>query len=113
MITKALNLLKLLKINNGLIYLPNGFLTRYLDELKEKSHTSPINLFKGHGGDVSFTNLSFDVPDIDVCVRGILKVKGRFPLHMIATLTKLKEEEIINEIRNNMSSYTENDHRIK
>jgi len=113
MIPKAVNLLMLLKIKNGLVYLAHGFLTRYLDELKEKSPTSPINLFTGHGGDVSFTNLSFDVPDIDVCVRGILKVKGRFPLHMIATLTKLKEEEIINEIRNILSSYPENDPSLK
>ncbi len=110
---KAVNLLMLLKIKNGLVYLAHGFLTRYLDELKEKSRTSPINLFTGHGGDVSFTNLSFDVPDIDVCVRGILKVKGRFPLHMIASLTKLKEEEIINEIRNILSSYPENDPSLK
>jgi asparagine synthase (glutamine-hydrolysing) len=113
MIPKAVNLLTLLKIKNGLVYLAHGFLTRYLNELREKSPTWPINLFTGHGGDVSFTNLSFDIPDIDFCVRGILRVKGRFPLHIIATLTKLKEEEIINEIRNILTSYPEKDPSLK
>jgi len=113
MMPKAENLLMLLRTKNGLIYLAHSFLPRFLEELKGRHGSSPINFFTGHGGDVSFTNLSFDVRDVDRCVRGILRIKGRFPLDIIAALTKIKETEIMHEIRNILSSYPEEDPSLK
>ena len=113
MIPKAENLLTLLRIKNGLVYLGHGFLPRFLEELKDKHRSSPINFFTGHGGDISFTNLSFNVLDVDRWVRSILRVKGHFPLHIIAALTKINETELIDELRNILSSYPEEDLSLK
>jgi asparagine synthase (glutamine-hydrolysing) len=113
MIPKAENLLNLLRIKNGLIYLAHAFLPRYLQELKDYHGSSPINFFTGHGGDVSFTNLSFDIQDIDHCVSGILRVKGRFPIDLVSIATKVASTEIKNEIRNILSSYPEKDPALK
>jgi asparagine synthase (glutamine-hydrolysing) len=113
MIPKAENLLTLLRIKYGLIYLAHAFLPRFLQELKDSHGLSPINFFTGHGGDVSFTNLAFAIEDIDRCVSGILRVKGRFPLQIVSDLTKITPTEMKNEIRNILSSYPEKDPGLK
>lgn len=113
MIPKTENLLMLLRIKNGLVYLAHSFLPRFLDQLKARHGSAPINFFTGHGGDVSFTNLSSAVLDIDSCVRGILSMKGCFPLDIISRLTKINENEIMDEIRNILATYPEEDPSLK
>lgn len=107
MTPKADNMITLLKMKNGLTYLAHSFLPRFLEEIKRNNPSSPINFFTGHGGDVSFTNLSFDIPNIDSCVGGIIGVKGRLPLRLVAALTNIQVAEIRKEIRNILESYPE------
>ena len=113
MVPKATNLLTLIRIKNGLTYLGHGFLPCFLEKVKDRHRSSAINFFTGHGGDVSFTNLSCDIPDIDSCIRSILRLKGCFPIDVISRLTRINEIEIINEIRNILARYPEEDPRLK
>ena len=107
MIPKVSDISMLLKSKNGLVYLAHSFLPRFLGQIQQSYKSGPINFFTGHGGDVSFTNLSFDVKDVDRCVRGIIKVKGRYPVETVAALTNLDELEIRREIRDLLCSYPE------
>jgi asparagine synthase (glutamine-hydrolysing) len=107
MIPRASDISMLLRSKNGLVYLAHSFLPRFLGQIQENHKSGSINFFTGHGGDVSFTNLSFDVNDIDRCVRGIIRVKGRYPVETVAALTNLDEAEIMREIRDLLYSYPE------
>jgi asparagine synthase (glutamine-hydrolysing) len=109
MIPKASDISMLLKAKNGLVYLAHSFLPRFLAQVQYNHKSQMINFFTGHGGDVSFTNLSFDVYDIDRCVRGIIRVKGRYPVETVAALTNLDKAEIMHEIRDLLYSYPERD----
>jgi asparagine synthase (glutamine-hydrolysing) len=97
----------LLKSKNGLVYLAHSFLARFLRQIQQNHKSRSINFFTGHGGDISFTNLSFDVNDIDSCATGIIHVKGRYPVETVAALTNLDKGEIIREIRDLLYSYPE------
>jgi asparagine synthase (glutamine-hydrolysing) len=107
MTPKANNMIALLKMKSGLIYLAHSFLPRFLEEIKMKNPSSPINFFTGHGGDVSFANLSFDIPNLDSCVGGIIRVKGRLPLRIVTSLTGIQVSELWKEIRSVLESYPE------
>lgn len=109
MIPKASDILMLLKSKNGLVYLAHSFLPRFLRQIQQNHKSRSINFFTGHGGDVSFTNLSFDVDDVDSCVRGIIHVKGRYRVETVAALTNLDKAEITCEIRDLLYSYPEQD----
>lgn len=113
MVPTAQNLLTLLRTKNGLVYLAHSFLPRFLEVLKTKYGLSPVNFFTGHGGDVSFTNLLFKVQDVERCVRGIIHVKGRFPLNIITDVTKISKPELMQEIRNILRSYPERNPSFK
>jgi len=104
---QAENLVMLLKIKNGLVYLAHSFLLRLLEEIKHKRTSSRINFFTGHGGDISFTNLSADVEDMNHCVRKILRIEGQFSLDEIRALTNIKKSELKEEIIKILSSYPE------
>jgi asparagine synthase (glutamine-hydrolysing) len=104
---KAENLETLLRNKNGLIYLGRGFLVRLLEEIRLKHASSRINFFTGHGGDISFTNLSVDINDIDDCVWAILSTHGQFPISEIMALTDVKKSELREEIKNILLSYPE------
>jgi asparagine synthase (glutamine-hydrolysing) len=104
---KSENLVMLLKIKNGLIYLAHGFLPRLLEEIRHKHPSSRINFFTGHGGDISFTNLSTDVEDVNDCIRAILHIEGKFTLNEIMALTNIKKSELRDEIIKILSSYPE------
>ena len=110
---KAENLDTLLKDKNGLIYLGHGFLVRLLEEIKLKHPSSRINLFTGHGGDISFTNLSVNINDIDDCVWAILSTHGQFRISEIMALTDIKKSEIREEIKRILLSYPEENPRQK
>ena len=104
---QAENLVTLLKSKDGLIYLGHGFLIRLLEEIRFKHPSSRINLFTGHGGDISFKNLSVDINDIDDCVFAILHTHGQFRLNEIMDLTNVKKSELKEEIKRIFSSYPE------
>jgi asparagine synthase (glutamine-hydrolysing) len=104
---EAEHIVLLLRIKNGLTYLAHSFLPRFLQELKQKHASSRINFFTGHGGDVLFSDMSYNIKDLDSLIRVIFRNLGFFSLGEIAALTKIKESEIVNEIRNLLDSYPE------
>jgi asparagine synthase (glutamine-hydrolysing) len=104
---KAENFDTLLNNKNGLIYLGHGFLVRLLEEIRSKHPSSKINLFTGHGGDISFTNLLVNINDIDDCVWAILSTHGQFPISQIMALTGIKKSELREEIKNILQLYPE------
>jgi asparagine synthase (glutamine-hydrolysing) len=113
MIPKHTDLITLLRIKNGLIYLAHSFLPKFLQKIKDKHELTPVNFFTGHGGDIAFANLSFNVRDVESWARSILRVKGRLPICQVAKLTRLNETQIINELKNILRSYPEKDLSLK
>jgi asparagine synthase (glutamine-hydrolysing) len=87
-------------------------LPRFLEELKDK-YGSSINFFTGHGGDVSFSDLYFNVTNVETWVKSILYGRSQLPLHIVAALTRIKETEIMDELKNILSSYPEEDVSLK
>jgi asparagine synthase (glutamine-hydrolysing) len=104
---QAENLVMLLKSKDGLIYLGHGFLVRLLEEIRFKHPSSRINVFTGHGGDISFTNLSVNINDINDCIWAILHTHGQFRLNEIMALTNIKKSELKEEIKKILSTYPE------
>jgi len=104
---QAEDLIMMLKMKKGLTYLAHSFLLPFLEKVKHKHGSSPINFFTGHGGDILFANLSFEISNLDHLIRGIIHVKGFFSLQEVASLIQIKESEIVDEIRNILSSYPE------
>ncbi len=109
-------LLMMLKIKMGLTYLAHSFFLRFLENLKEKYGTAPVNFFTGHNGGVVFSNLSIivnDLRDLDDLARGIMRVVGYFALTDVASLVHLKENQILDELLGLLDSYPEKDLRQK
>lgn len=113
MIPKDSDLVTLLTMKNGLIYLAHSFLPKFLQKIKNKHELTPVNFFTGHGGDIAFANLSFNVRDVESWARSILRVKGRLPICQVAELTRINETEIINELKNILTTYPEKDLSLK
>lgn len=107
MVPRAEHMLKLLKLKMGLTYVAHSFLLPFLDLVRIKHHNTSINFFTGHGGDVLFANLIFPMKSIDYLVKRIIRVKGFFNLAEVAALIGIKEVEIIDEIKNILCSYPE------
>ena len=104
---RAEHMIKLLKFKMGLTYLGHSFLLPFLDLVRVKHHNTSINFFTGHGGDILFANLIFPMKSIDYLVERIIRVKGFFNLAEVASLIGIKEVEIVDEIKNILSSYPE------
>jgi asparagine synthase (glutamine-hydrolysing) len=113
MIPKATDILNLLNFKNGLVYLAHSFLPRFLQNVKDKNELSPINFFTGHGGDISFANLLFNVRSVESWARSIVRVKGRLPLAIVSELTGVSEAKIIEELKNIFIAYPERDLSLK
>lgn len=101
------DLCMILKMKMGLIYLAHSFLLPFLNEVKHKQGSRSINFFTGHGGDILFADLSFETEDLDNLIRNIIRIKGFLPLQEVMSLAKINEAEIIEEIREILSSYPE------
>jgi asparagine synthase (glutamine-hydrolysing) len=105
---EAKDLTKLLTIKNGLT-LAESFLLRFLGQLKQKYNPAPITLFTGHGGDLLFGNLlRRKIGDFNRLARIVLNVKG-FSISKVAALVGIKESEIVDVIKETLSSYPEKD----
>ena len=101
------DLLMILNMKMGLTYLAHSFLLPFLNKVKLKHGIQPINFFTGHGGDILFADLSFETEDLDNLIRNIIRIKGFLPLQEVISVVNIKEVEIIEEIRNILSSYPE------
>jgi len=101
-------MLELLRLKKGLIYLTHSFLLQFLRKLYRNHGENSFTLFTGHGGDLIMANLSRGyITNIETLVRGIIRILGRFPIEDIVALTNVTETEIANEIRKILDSYPE------
>jgi len=101
------DLIRLLNMKRGLTYLAHSFLLPFLEEVKKKYGSTPINFFTGHGGDVLFADLSFETSNMDGLIKNIIRVKGYLPVNDAASVARVTEAEIEEEIRIILNSYPE------
>jgi len=108
---KGKDILRLLKIKNGLNPLGMGFILPYFDEVI-KNHGQGITYFTGDGGDqiLQYDHRPSPKPKgIDELVKHIISMKQVLPLDTVASLTGIKESQIIDEVTNHVMSYPEKD----
>ena len=101
------DLINLLNMKMGLTYLAHSFLLPFLEEVKKKHGSTPINFFTGHGGDVLFADLSFETSNLDRLIKNIIHVKGYLPLNDATSVARVTGSEIEEEIRKILNSYPE------
>jgi asparagine synthase (glutamine-hydrolysing) len=106
---RAKDLDMLLRIKKGLTYLGYGFLIQFIDKLKHEHGSSAMNLFVGYSGDRIIADLSMRHANLDELIRSILTLRVFLPLEVVASLVQIKENKIIDELRNTLSSYPEQD----
>lgn len=117
-IPKGSHLLSLLKIKNGLSPLSYSYLLAFLEMLKARHHPSKTTIFTGHGGDIIFANIIKEPGkkhgvNLDRIVSRIIQGRAYFSLSDVAALVRIDEDQIINEIKNVLSSYPEKDPSYK
>lgn len=106
---KAKDLLNLLTIKQGSIYLGYGSIMPFLEQLKLTHSGFDVTLFTGAGRETvisSYIN-SKKFKNLDHMVSHVIKGRGNFPLSDIAAITQIKEHELIDEIKNTLSTYPE------
>jgi asparagine synthase (glutamine-hydrolysing) len=101
------DLVMLIRIKRGLTYLAYGFLMQFIDKLKYKHGSSAMNVFVGYSGDRILADLSMRYTTLDELTRSIMSIRVFLPLEDVAALVQIKENEIVDEIRNTLSSYPE------
>ena len=105
----AKNLLALLTIKQGAVYLGHSFDLSFLEEIRERHSGLNFTFFTGEGRETVLPHYlhSKKYKDIDDLVGHIINRKSNFPLSEIAAITQIKKSEIIDEIKNIISSYPE------
>jgi asparagine synthase (glutamine-hydrolysing) len=103
----AKDMMRMLKIKDGLIYLAHSFLFNFLEKIRQRYNQTPINFLTGHGGDILFADLSFDSFSVDIMARNISRVKGFISINDVASITNITEGQIIEEIKIILCSYPE------
>lgn len=102
------DLLRLLRMKNGFLYLAFGYLIRSLDKLKEKHCSSANRIFTGSGGEIVRADpVRIQIKEMDNLLSIMLFGKTSFSLTDVSTLVRIKESEIMDEIKNNLYSYPE------
>ena len=104
---KAKDLIRMLKIKDGLIYLAHSFLLNFLEKIKQKHSHTPINFLTGHGGDILFADLSFKTFSLDILARNIVRIKGFISVNDVASIVNITQDQIIEEIKTILSHYPE------
>ena len=105
--SRAKDLVMLLRIKKGLTYLGYGFLIQFLDKLMLQHNSSAMNVFVGYSGDRILADLSTTYTSLDELVSSIFAIRAFLPLKDVAVLVQIKESEIVDEIRNTLISYPE------
>ena len=103
------DVLRLLKMKNGLSYLAFSSAIPFLKSIKNDYWSSPITLFTGHGGGIILSNITpkKKIRSLDELASHIIKGRGHFPLGDVAALLQIKESEIVDELKSILSSYPE------
>lgn len=102
------DLLKLLRIKNGLNYLGMSFILAFFDKVKE-TYGSRVTWFTGDGGDKLLTDLrpSRSLKDLDDLVKYIISENKIFSLASVVDLVQVQEREITDELKDQLLSYPE------
>lgn len=107
---RAEDLLKLLRMKNGFLYLAFSYLLPSLENLKHIHDSSTNRIVTGHGGEIIRADpLRIQIKDMDTLVKIIIQGTGSFSLNDVSDLVQIKKSEIVDEIRNTLSSYPEKD----
>jgi asparagine synthase (glutamine-hydrolysing) len=106
---KAKDLLNLLTIKQGTTYLGYAFIMQFLEELKVTHHGFDVTFFTGEGRETVIPDYlhSKKFKNLDHLVSHIIERRGNFPLSDIAAITQIKEHELIEEIKDTLSTYPE------
>ena len=107
----AEDVLWLLKMKNGLSYLAFSLAIPFLKSIKGDYWSSSITLFTGHGGGIILSNITpkKKIRSLDELASRIIYRRSYFPLRDVAALVKIKESEILDELKSILSSYPEKD----
>jgi asparagine synthase (glutamine-hydrolysing) len=108
---KGKDLLRLLRMKNGLNCLAMGFLLLFLEGIKKHYSSRGNRLLTGDGGDHLLRDKRpyRNLRDLDGLVKYILSENGIFSLEEVATLTQIEKSSLIDEIRSHVLSYPEQD----
>lgn len=109
---KSKDLLNLLTIKQGVTYLGYSFILPFLEELKERYDGLDVTFFTGEGRETVLPHYiqkteSRKFRNLDDLIKYIINTKGNFSLGDIAAITQIKESEIVDELKDIMSSYPE------
>ncbi len=108
---KGKDLLQMLKMKNGLNCLGMSFVLLFLEEIKNYYGLRGMRLLTGDGGDhllrdkIPYRNLR----DVDGLVNYIISEHQIFSLEEVTNLAQIQKNELIDEIKNHVSSYPEED----
>jgi asparagine synthase (glutamine-hydrolysing) len=102
------DVLRLLRIKNGLNYLAMSFILSFFDRLKE-TYGSNITYFTGDGGDRLKPHIKppKTLKSLDKLINHILVHNQVFSLDDVAGITKIPRTKIMDELRNLVLSYPE------
>ena len=104
---RAQDIIRMIKIKRGQIYLPYCYLLPFLEKVQHKYHTSRINFFTGDGANRFFGTYDIKARNLDHLISKIIQVRSFLPLREVASLVEIDEKEIVDELRNILSSYPE------
>lgn len=106
------DVLKLLRLKNGMNSLGMSFLVPYLDQVR-KAYGPKMVFVTGDSGHQVLRDLTpaAKVQDLDGAVGYLVAQSAKFPLETVAALTGVEQSEMIGEIRDHLSSYPEEDWR--
>lgn len=107
---RSADLLKLLRLKNGMNSLGMSFLLPYLEQVRE-AYGPKLVFITGDSGDKVLRDLTpwAKVEDLDGAVAYLVAQNAKFPLEVVVALTGVKESDMIGEIRDRLSSYPEED----
>lgn len=98
----------LLRIKNGLNYLAMAYILQFFDNLSGK-HGSRVTYITGDGGDKVLVSLdpAQKMNSLDDLVDYTISMNHVFSISDVAAITNIPENEIIDGIKNNLSTYPE------
>jgi asparagine synthase (glutamine-hydrolysing) len=107
---RSADVLKLLRLKNGMNSLGMSFLLPYLEQVRE-AYGPKMVFITGDSGDKVLRDLTpwAKVEDFDGAVTYLIAQNAKFPLEVVAALTGVKESDMIGAIRDCLSSYPEED----
>ena len=108
--TTGRDLVKLLRMKNGLNYLGMAFILPFFARVMN-DYGRGNSYFTGDGGDKVLRDLRpcWKLKSLDALVKYIFSRNQVFPLEKVTALTKISADDIVAEVKNHVSSFPEND----